>query len=189
MVVSMSEWQVEDYLDFGEDYDRPRTKQEIAINRERLFQAEQLVQELERFDSENFHWYERVGHEVNGEFEKYPGELKNYNGYYLNLNEQREVRRERQTLMKIRDLIGFNEYHSDQQQDDIIQLYLIYRKYGLNTNVISKLMNKKTSYFRSTNFVKLEIKNGANYQKGMLQELNSKLHQHFDKNGRAAELN
>lgn len=180
-MTKMSDWQREDFIEFGADYDRPRSKQEIKNNRDSFLKAEKLIQKLEKNDSENFRWFDWIGEEDNGQFKKYPGELKNYDGQYLDLDEQKYVRSERKMLMQIRDLIGFHEYHSDDQQDLIIKMYLIYRKYGLSANVIARLMDKKTSYFRSTLFINLTVDRGIKYQSDSVLNLNQKLHRAFDK--------
>lgn len=178
---SMEDWAKEDLLKYRADYDRPRNRSEILENRRKFAEAEKILQLLERFDSENYHWYERIGEEQNGKFEKLPSELTDYNGARLNFIEQRQIRHERKALLKIRELIGFHDYHSDASQETLILLYKIYRRFGLKISVIAQLMDKKVSYFRSMIFNQIKIDKGIKYDSNTLIVLNKRLHENFDR--------
>lgn len=152
-----------------------RTQEQILANYTKITRVEELLSDLEKYDTVNEHWYEEVGEDVNGKFLKYASELHDGHGNLFDKNRIHQIRMQRKTLLEIRKMIGFNEYHPHEQRDRIVSLFGIYRRFGESYEKIAELTNRKISYFRSAYFKQSDYPSSVQFTKENLVDLNEKL--------------
>lgn len=156
-----------------------RTQEQILANDKKIRQVEKLLGNLEKYDTVNSHWFEEVGDDVNGRFLKYTSELHDGHGNLLDQDRIRQIRLQRKTLLEIRKLIGFNEYHPHKQRDEIVRLFGVYRSFGESYTEIAKQMHRKISYFRSAYFKQSDYPSSIEFNKSDLENLNQQLNFEF----------
>lgn len=156
-----------------------RTQQQILSNEKKIRQVEKLLANLEKYDTVNSHWFEEIGEDVNGRFKKYASELHDGHGNLLNQDRIKQVRSQRKTLLEIRKLIGFNEYHPHEQRNQIVRIFGIYRSFGTPYGKIAEQMHRKISYFRSAYFKQSDYPSSIEFKKNDLACLNEQLNLKF----------